>query len=213
MRSLPLALLALVLLTASAFAATPDPSISEVHCGASSPTGSLVTCPDGDWSTVGVYVIDTTGHPMAFSAVVELDFSSCPGFTMCAPDGSERYTWDPVARVARMGTDYAGTAFFFLRAGGLCPGASIPVRANGVLLATRTLASFDQNGDLVVDAGDAAIVSSKVGTIDPTADFTCDGAVTAGDLSFLQSSHLGHKCDLATRSRDRSWGEMKIIYR
>jgi hypothetical protein len=66
------------------------------------------------------------------------------------------------------------------------------VEGDGVLLAyVKRVASFDQTGDLKVDAGDLALVQSKIGTPDPTADFDGDGEVTAADLAIAEG-HVGH---------------------
>jgi hypothetical protein len=76
--------------------------------------------------------------------------------------------------------------------GGVCPGGTVRVYAEGVPLAfLGEPASFDQNGDLKVDAADVAIVNSKIGSQDPSADFDGDGTVTAADLAILLR-HVGH---------------------
>src|SRR5258706_4191240 len=67
-----------------------------------------------------------------------------------------------------------------------CPLADLgEVEVWGIPLGYTHAVSIDQNGDLVVDGADLAIVQSKVGTSDMTADFDGDGP--------------GHRC----RRRDR----------
>ena len=89
-------------------------------------------------------------------------------------------------------TDLNGVADFRLRAGGSCAGAAIRVFCDGILLATRTsVASPDQNGDLVVDEADLAILDTELGTNEPGADLDCDGVVTEADLEVARG-HLGH---------------------
>jgi hypothetical protein len=85
-----------------------------------------------------------------------------------------------------------GEAAFPLAGGGLCPAGSVFVTVEGIRLDVGApVVSLDQNGDLMVDATDVAIVRSKLGTADPTADFDGDGQVTAADVAIVQG-HLGH---------------------
>ena len=63
-----------------------------------------------------------------------------------------------------------------------------------------------------VDAADQAAIQALVGTTDPTADFDCDGQVTAADMTIV-GQHLGHVCPRVTPARPSSWGEVKLIYR
>jgi hypothetical protein len=87
---------------------------------------------------------------------------------------------------------------FPLAGGGVCPGDTIIVEVEGITLQWVTaVASFDQSGDLSVDQHDLAIVESKIGTADRTADFDGDGKVTSTDLALLQE-HLGHHAPDAT---------------
>src|SRR5262249_5933375 len=67
----------------------------------------------------------------------------------------------------------------------------VKVYCSGNLLNSRPVATFDQNGDLGVTDTDLAIVSGKIGTTDRTADFDCDGSVTAAD-SDIAAAHLSH---------------------
>ena len=107
-----------------------------------------------------------------------------------------------------------GYAPFPFAGGGLCPGDSVKVDAGGVLLRFARVVSLDQNGDLLVDADDIAIVRSKVGTTDPTADFDGDGQVTTVDVALVQE-HLGHQAPDAgsTAVRPATWGRLKLLYR
>jgi hypothetical protein len=85
-----------------------------------------------------------------------------------------------------------GYARFPFAGGGLCPGDSILVEVSDLILGYVTrVASLDQNGDLRVDSTDVALVQSKVGTADPTADFDGDGQVTAADMAIVRE-HVGH---------------------
>src|SRR5207244_5702708 len=83
-------------------------------------------------------------------------------------------------------------AAFPIRGGGTCSGGTVRVWTCEVIgLGTRTVASTDQNADLVVDGTDEALVEAKVGTADASADFDCDGLVTSADVNIIRA-HLGH---------------------
>ena len=180
--------------------------------GQSSVDPCVVLCPAGDL-ILHVVVRNAVGNVKP-GAQVDLDFSACPGFQLCAPNGSEPYTHlsGPGVEVLRMTSDAQGAAAFPVRAGGSCPAGSIIVRANGVPLAIRALASPDQNGDGIVGAQDIALLQSRLGTTDPTGDLDCDAVVSNADLAILQS-HLGHACSLRTPSRPGTWGRIKMLYR
>jgi hypothetical protein len=110
-----------------------------------------------------------------------------------------------------------GMATYQLSGGGSGTGVSIPVdnSHDAVVLATRTtFLSPDQNGDLVVDGEDMAIVQAKLGTSDPTADFDFDGAVTPSDLAIAQQ-HLGHLgvADGPVPAVAGTWGRLKALFR
>jgi hypothetical protein len=109
--------------------------------------------------------------------------------------------------------DAIGAAAFPLRGGDVCGTANgVTVFADGVMLSGRTMASPDQNGDLIVDGTDDAIATAKLGSSDPTADFDCDGSVTIADVGVVQA-HFPHACAEPTKASDRSWGGLKSIYR
>lgn len=203
---LSFSLFACTVLNCSATAArgVPDPANSEVPA-------CLAACPAGDLVIV-IVVRDFNNIPIENSSVV-IDFSECPAFIICPPSKSDPYIYDDVSRTVRVLTDASGAARFPLRAGGVCGTANgVFVFADGVLLANCTFASPDQDGNLSVSAADLAIANGKLGAADPTADFDCDGTVTAADISVVQS-HLFHDCTGVTPTRPRSWGSIKVLYR
>ncbi len=154
----------------------------------------IVSCPAGDDSFVVITRRADAG--LWCDGPVNVHLGSCPGYRLSAV-GNHPYTVD-AAGTASIGPCNYGTASAFpFAGGGVCPGDSVLVDVVGIYLRYVTVASFDQNGDLMVDHTDAAIVESKLGTADPTADFDGDGIVTSMDLALLQQ-HLGHHAPDAT---------------
>ena len=179
-------------------------------------TPCLVACPLGD-ITFSVVVRDIANNPLAGASVV-LDFSSCPEAFICTTPGMtpDPYTVFPESRLIRMFTDALGSTNFPLRVGGLCALATVSVFANGTLLATRGLASPDQDGNGVVVSvigNDDPLYLPKVGTNDPTADFDCDGDVDPDD-TFIFYAHHSHACEgFVDPARRSTWGRVKSFYR
>jgi len=184
--------------------------------GVPSPTNSsvdpcVVFCPTADL-TFHVTVRDLANNPVANSTVV-LDFGTCPGLQVCSIVGPG-IVWDPVPRTMRMTADAAGQAFFTAHAGGVCAN-SVRVFADGVQLTSGglTLTSPDQDGSLVVNFADVAIVNGKTSSpYDPTADLNCNGVVDANDVAFVQA-HYAHGCTGPVGVEPQGWGRLKTIYR
>jgi len=198
-----LAIVPLALSSSGALADVPSAQMSTVD-------PCLVACPGGD-IPFNIVVRHIDGRPVAGPAVV-ISYYDCPTFHLCALNGTESYSYDaPSSSLHEIG-DNTGHATFSLRAGGACPSGTVGVYANGVILATRGLASPDQNGDGVVDGQDFGILQAKVGGADPTGDLNCDGAVTSADVALLQQ-HMGHLCTGPTPVRPGTWGRIKTIYR
>ncbi len=151
----------------------------------------LVSCPAGD-STFVVIVRGWTDDPWTDGCCVRIDLCTCAGYHLSRL-GTHPYTVDSTGcGVSVDHEDALGEASFPLAGGGLCPGDSVLVTAEGIpLFPQPRVVSLDQDGNLVVDATDVAIVQAKVGTADPTADFDGDGQVTAADVAIVQA-HLGH---------------------
>jgi hypothetical protein len=196
-----------LLTAAHAIAGAPSPANSSVP-------PCLAVCPLGDM-TFKVVARDAANNPLNGATVV-LDFSSCAGVYLCPPIPSDPYVLNLTARTVRMFSNVEGWVVFPVRAGGVCPGSAMKVYANGVLLATRSVASPDQNGNgvcvSIVDADDA-LFAAKLGTADPTADFNCDGVVDISD-QLIFGSHHSHSCDgFVDATRRSSWGSVKVHYR
>jgi len=165
---------------------------------------TLVLCPAGDVAFHG-YVARSGPYP---NAQVDVDFPSAPAVRILeALDGSYLQSG---GRTFAM-SDGQGLVAMSLRGGGV-NAAEIEVRADGLTICRRPVASFDQDGDLIVDAADEAIAAARVGTTDRTADFDGDQVVTEADLAALRR-HRGHAAESPTAVLIGSWGRLKAAYR
>jgi hypothetical protein len=199
------ALAAAVLTAATASVALPSPpSAANSHLDP-----CLVFCPGGDIA-FQVIVRDLSNNPIA-NASVALDFSACPLYAHC-PDPGPGIVANDAAHTLTKVTDAQGQASFGAWVGGICGNAAVRIFADGVLLGTRTLASPDQDGNLVVDQADFLVIQNAIGTTDGTKDLDCSGAVAANDVT-LATSHRAHSCLGPTPARSQSWGTLKIRYR
>lgn len=188
MRSLLIGLVTLLAGSPAALAGIPSAATSQVD-------PCIITCPAGDSMFVGI-VRHADFVPYHEDAPFVLDLCGCPGVVLGPIPAGDDYSISGC--VVQALTDFNGTARIPIAAGGICSGATLQVTCDNVPLATRTsVASFDQDGDLVVDAGDLALVDGKLGTSDPTADFDCDGVVGASDHA-IAAAHLGHHATVVT---------------
>lgn len=169
-------------------------------------------CPTGDhpfeiiWTRWGVPMV----NELVYVTVGVGAHQRGPAFSFCDKDSS--------SFSAR--TDSTGRAVLRVRGGGVARGASVKIWVWSSDASTPRFvrsfeggASFDQNGDHVVDEADLAIITSLYG-VSPnlTADFDCDQEVSHLDIQTLRQ-HLGHTCSGVTRARTASWGQLKRIYR
>jgi hypothetical protein len=202
--------LAALALAAPASAAVPSPVNSTLPA-------CMTLCPLGDMP-FSVTIRDLANNPVAGSLVV-LDFSACPnGAFICQTFLIDPYIVDLTARTIRMQTDAAGTATFPARIGGTGPAGCAKVFADGVLMRTYALASPDQNGNgmtsNLLEPGDDALFIPKLGTMDPTADFDCDGGLVDEDDQAIYYYHGAQTCDgYVDPVNRRSWGSLKLHYR
>ena len=201
-----LPVIAATLLATPAFAFLPapyPPNCTVPTCVRMVPAGNIVTA---------VIVRDSNNDPIP-NSVVSLSYANCPGFVLCTggplPDA---YFIDAANHRVALVTNAVGSAPFYLRAGGGCVPAALDIMAAGVPLGTARVVSADQNGDLVVDATDVAIVTSKMGTADLSGDLDCDGDVDTLDRDIV-ANYFGNTCLEATPTHPRSWGSLKLVYR
>ena len=177
----------------------------------------LVFCPDGD-ITFHATPRYLSGDPAGPGEVAILDFCSATGWVFCADGQPPSLSFQQGCRVLMTigftDTGYVPdtTARFALKAGGSTTDSTIVLSVDGVPYRHFFLSSPDQNGDLVVNGEDEAILRSKLGTHDLTADFDGDGVVTMADMAIL-ATHLGHGCVRPTGVTHPTWGVLKIRYR
>ncbi len=210
-----LLLAGLLVATPAAGSGIPDPARSTIP-------QRLVMCPAGDLSAE-LILRDFANNPIDQAQVV-MDFSGCSAFVHCAhpiPQGVTNLTVDDVNKRIVGTTDANGRLVVQVAMTGSCLSQGNPINiqvyGNGVLLSGSSfLMSPDQNGDLIVDAADEAIMNDKIADPTPlnvlTADFNGDGILDGADLAFLQA-HATHVCTDNTPVRRRAWGRLKLLYR
>ncbi|NOT34839.1 MAG: hypothetical protein HOP12_11810 [Candidatus Eisenbacteria bacterium] len=213
---LALALLCVCAAPTRALAGVPSPLNTTIPL-------NIVVCPQADIPFTMV-VRDAANNPVVGS-FVELNFSTCSVPAAYPNDVPVRFCpSDPGPGITPIGpghvaalTNAAGVVTFFLRAGGVCVGSAVEIRADGVSLGQRGAASPDQNGSLSVFSNPDAlelVAKESVALYDVTADLDSDGDTNtdAGDIA-VYDAHAGHTCDARTPTRDASWGRLKTIYR
>jgi hypothetical protein len=190
----------------SSLAGVPSPGTSEVDA-------RLFVCPY-ETTPFNVTVHDAAFNPVV-NSFVELLFENCtadPEFPGSVPTHPCPTGGGPLT----MYSDVSGQVTFMVKAGGVCPGSLARVRADGVILALRSVASPDQDGSQVVLGQDSAILVAKQmsGSFHATADLDGDGDTNndQGDYA-VYDLHAGHGCDAITPARPRSWGSVKLFYR
>ena len=169
----------------------------------------LVLCPAGD---VAFHVIPRRLDTPVPGAVLNVVFCDASGWAFDAARQPPEILFAGPACGPFVIADASGLATFALKAGGCTSDSTVALYVDGIGFGRRFLSSPDQNGDLVVNAADEAILVSKLGAADLSADFDADGTVTEADRAFLRS-HLGHAAELPTAATAATWGRLKIRYR
>lgn len=203
-----LALAALVAATtllapASAPAGVPLPQWSTID-------PVLVFCPAGD---IAFHVIPRRFTTPEAGAILYVELCNAGGWNLLETDQPAGIFFSGGNRcLPGVVSDATGLATMALKAGGTTAPDAVTLYVDGVTFGTRTLASPDQNGDLVVNAADEAILMAKIGSTDPTGDFDADGAVTESDRTILRA-HLGHAAELPVPVAHSTWGRIKSLAR
>lgn len=169
----------------------------------------LVLCPAGD---IAFHAIPRRALDPVPNALLVVDFCGATGWAFDAARQPPEIRFPAAACQPGVFSDANGLASFALKAGGTTNDSTVVLYVDGVFFGRRVLASPDQNGDLLVNADDEAILVGKLGTADLSADFDADGVVTAADRQFLRA-HLGHAAELPTAAAPASWGGLKLRWR
>jgi hypothetical protein len=217
-----LALAALVPHARPASAKIPNAALSFV-------TRPMIACPAGEvvFTTI---MRDVMNNPLPLEDVM-VSFEDCPSVRLPLVLGDEGYTvvfgpGQPPAVALQAYADFNGEKDFAIRAGGTCPASTVKIYGDGVLVALRSLASPDQDGDLTVGPADEALrpPSSAPAIPPPTSTATArDGsrpqisapisAITRRMVTPV-ASHLGDApaayCSHATRCPSRRRGGPRV---
>ncbi len=171
------------------------------YAGTSVVPATLVTCPAGHIAFT-VTVKDVAGNPVSNSTVV-VDFcAGAPPIDICSTPGC---TFNGT-------TNTSGVVVLNIPAGGVAASAVAAIKADGVLLAQRAVASTDQTGDLLVTPADITAINALLGTTDKRGDLDGDGVVTSADVNLVQA-HMNHACAGPVRVDPHTWGVLKTLYR
>lgn len=169
----------------------------------------LVLCPAVD---VAFHVVPRRIDTPVAGAMLNVVFCDASGWAFDAARQPPEILFPGSACAPIVFADASGLATFALKAGGATTDSTVALYVDGIPFGRRFLTSPDQNGDLLVNAADEAILASKLGSADLSADFDADGSVTEADRAFVRS-HLGHAAELPTAAASGSWGRLKIRYR
>lgn len=169
----------------------------------------LVLCPAGD---VAFHVVPRRFLGPVPNALLVVDFCSATGWAFGPAGQPASISFPGQPCTPAVFTDATGLATFALKAGGTTSDSTVALYVDGVFFGRRFLSSPDQNGDLLVNAADEALLVAKLGTGDLSADFDADGVVTENDRAILRA-HLGHAAELPTPAAARSWGRLKVARR
>jgi hypothetical protein len=169
----------------------------------------LVQCPAGD---IAFHVVPRRGYLPVPNSLLVVDFCGASGWVFEQAGQPAAVLFPGQACQPSVYADASGLATFALKAGGTTADSTVVLYVDGVFFGHRALGSPDQNGDLLVNAADEAILLSKLGTADLSADFDGDGVVTEADHT-IQRAHLGHTSEQPTAAAASSWGRIKLSYR
>lgn len=179
-----------LLVASAAMAGVPSPGNSTTP-GCVTLVGNLAGVPDAAAGQFTVIVRDLANNPLNGASVV-IDFSNCSDIAICDNQLDVNALVNCAAKTVRKFTDITGTVQFTCLGGSNGAGNAVTllnggrIYANGVLIASPTVAAYDLDGGSGVGANDLAALLTDFGTGNPygRSDFDCSGAVGANDLSF-----------------------------
>jgi len=146
--------------------------------------------PDTVSSKITITVNDVSHNPVPGSNVV-VDFSGCSNDIKIASNQlNANYTTNCTTHTVSAYTNASGVVAFTLLGGSFTTSVytsagCAKIYADGVLLSSASVATFDLNGVGGLTAGDISIWVGDLasGTYRPRADLNGDGSLTAGDIS------------------------------
>ena len=176
-----------VLAASAAFANVPSPGNSTVP-GCVTLVGSSVGVPDSLAGKFCVTVRDLANNPLNGSSVA-IDISGRADLRFCDDQLNANYIQNCAAGTVRAFTDATGVACFTLL--GSSQGAAVTlggggkIFADGVLIGTPGVSTFDLDGGGGVGANDLSIWLTDFGSGNAygRSDYDCSGDVGANDLS------------------------------
>ena len=176
-----------VLAASAAFANVPSPGNSTVP-GCVTLVGSSVGVPDSLAGKFCVTVRDLANNPLNGSSVA-IDISGRADLRFCDDQLNANYIQNCAAGTVRGFTDATGVACFTLL--GSSQGAAVTlggggkIFADGVLIGTPGVSTFDLDGGGGVGANDLSIWLTDFGSGNAygRSDYDCSGDVGANDLS------------------------------
>lgn len=162
------------------------------------------TVPDSVDGKFTVTVRDAGNNPINASNVV-VDFSGCSDMKVQQNQLNANYTINCPAKTVSAYTNAAGVVGFTILGGstgnvGPFTGASCAkIFADGVLLSSPTVAIFNLDNSGGVNASDASVLATDVGThaYRARSDFDLNLSLTAADLSVMATAIGFHRQDTA----------------
>jgi len=179
-----------LLVASVAMAGVPSPGNSTTP-GCITLVGSLAGVPDAAAGQFSVVVRDLANNPLNGASVV-IDLSNAADLAICDDQLDANALVNCAAKTTRKFTDITGTVTFTVLGGSNGAGNASSllnkgrIYANGVLIASPTVAAYDLDGSSGVGANDLSAWLTDFGTGNPygRSDYDCSNTVGANDLSF-----------------------------
>lgn len=180
-----------LMVAAAAMANVPCPSCSTVP-GCFSLVASAAGVPDSSDGKFCVVVRDLANNPLNGSSVT-IDLSNAPDLHLCSDQLNVNYIINCAAKTVRQFTDVTGTVCFTLLGGSNGSGNAVElggagrIFADGVLIASPGVSSFDLDGAGGVGANDLSALLTDLGSGSAfgRSDYDCSGGIGANDLSIM----------------------------
>jgi hypothetical protein len=153
--------------------------------------GSTGDVPDASLGQFTIVLRDVANNPLPFYTVM-IDLSNCADLALCHDQRDPAASVDCPAKVVRKLTDANGAVTFTVMGGSNGAGNATTflnggrIYAEGVWVATPTVACYDLDGTAGVGANDLSAWLADFATGEPygRCDYDGDGVLGANDLSF-----------------------------